>query len=118
LLKSAVLVPVPLHKQRLKQRGFNQSLELCEAMSKLTDIRTNDCLDRSKKTWTQAQLPPDLRIDNVSGAFRLKEELSLADKIVIIVDDVATSGATLNEAARPLWEAGAKEVWGLTIARG
>lgn len=119
LQKKAVLIPLPLHKRRLRQRGFNQSLEIARVIERYVGIPIADVLVRHKSTWTQTKLPPELRERNVSDAFVLREVNELRNKrLFIIVDDVATTGSTLSAAARPLKEAGAKEIWGVTIAKG
>jgi len=119
LQKEAVLIPVPLHKRRLRQRGFNQSLEIARVLERYTGIPVMDILIRRKATWTQTKLPSELREGNVSDAFSLEEISGLENRrLQIIVDDVATTGSTLSAAAKPLKEVGAEEVWGVTIARG
>lgn len=118
LQQNAALVPVPLHKRRMLERGFNQSLELCEIISYALKIPVYDIVDRTKQTWTQAKLPETLRNNNVKDAFKIKSGTKISRSKLIIIDDVTTSGSTLDAVARPLWAKGAKEVWGLTIARG
>lgn len=116
LQQEAAFVPIPLHKRRQQQRGFNQSTELAESLSSLTKIAVLHALVRSRATWAQAKLPSHLRHDNVQQAFRLVETDLPA--IAIIIDDVLTSGATLSAAATLLRNAGVRQVWGLTVARG
>jgi len=118
LRQKVALVPVPLHKKRLLERGFNQSLELCDVIGNALKIPVCDVAERTKQTWTQAKLPDDLRNDNVKDAFRIKAGGGVSRPKLIIVDDVITSGSTLDAVAGPLLAAGAKEVWGLTVARG
>ncbi len=118
LRDQAMLVPIPLHKRRLRQRGFNQSQELAAVLEEYTGIPVLEVLVRRRATWTQTRLPPELRQENTSDAFALKIS-SLPDKRYwLLVDDVTTTGATLAAAAEPLKAAGAKEVWGVTVARG
>ena len=113
----AALVPMPLYKRRLSERGFNQSLELCDIIGEALNIPVYDIVERSKKTWTQAKLPDSLRNNNVKDAFKIKTRMSVKPKL-IIVDDVTTSGSTLEAVAKLLWAQGVREVWGLTVARG
>lgn len=117
LREQAQLVPIPLHRQRLRQRGFNQSTDLALALSELTGIPTDEALIRRRSTWAQAKLPHELRQENIADAFRIRAG-STSSPIAIIVDDVTTSGATLNTAAKVLAAAGTQHCWGLTLARG
>ena len=113
-----VLVPVPLHPKRLKGRGYNQSALLASELSKLTNLPImEDCLIRQQHTSAQAKTATvDERRSNVSEAFTCLND-SLRDRKVILIDDVATSGATLDACAQALKTAGAASVWGLTMAR-
>lgn len=108
-----ILVPVPLDKKRLKERGFNQALLLAENMGEVLD-----CLARKVNEKHQAGLKRAERLTNVQGLFSLKEGFELEGKRVILIDDIATTGATLNECAKVLIAAGAKEVSALVLARG
>ena len=118
LRDQAALVPIPLHRRRWRQRGFNQSEEIANVLEKYVGIPVIDVLVRQRATWTQTRLPPELRQENTSDAFALKIS-SLPDKRYwLLIDDVTTTGATLAAAAEPLKAAGAKEVWGVTVARG
>lgn len=123
LKKGAALLPVPLHRRRLRQRGFNQSRELAKVLSLYTGIPVIDGLVRNKATWTQTKLPANLRQQNVADSFALKDACPQLNnkQFLLLVDDVATTGATLSAAARslvPLDLARNKEIWGLTIMRG
>ena len=119
LQKNAVLIPVPLHKRRMRQRGFNQSLEIAQIIEKYTGILVMDILVRHRFTRTQTKLPPELREGNMNDAFALKEINKLNNRrFFIIIDDVTTTGSTLSAAAKPLKEVGVKEIWGAVVARG
>ncbi|MDP3997539.1 MAG: double zinc ribbon domain-containing protein [Candidatus Andersenbacteria bacterium] len=118
LCQEAVIVPIPLHPRRLRQRGFNQSEEIARHISSAVGIDNTSLLARRKYTWAQAKLPRELRGENMAGAFWRSGELSPGKKIVIILDDVTTSGSTLDEAARALELPRDIQVWGLTVARG
>jgi len=117
LREQAQLIPIPLHRTRLRQRGFNQSYDIAAALSIMTDIPINPALLRERATRTQAKLPHELRSHNIQDAFTIDSSVTLAP-IAIIVDDVTTTGATLNAAASVLKKGGAKQLWGLTLARG
>lgn len=113
-----VLVPVPLHPKRLRERGYNQSALLARELSKLTNMPVvADCLVRQQHTPPQAKTATvEERRSNVAEAFICRND-GLRDKQVILIDDVATSGATLNACAQALKMAGAASVWGLVVAR-
>jgi ComF family protein len=107
------VVPVPLHRSRERRRGFNQARELARHLG--TPMR--DDLIRTRRTGTQADLPAAKRRANVRGAFALKRRASCDGLVVVLVDDVSTTGATLNACAAVLLAAGAAEVRALTAAR-
>jgi len=106
------VVPVPLHFLRQYTRGFNQAAELAQHLG----IRMVVALKRSRATVTQTDLPEWQRQQNVSGAFRLRRSVPRGS-VLVVVDDVSTTGATLDACARVLLDAGAREVRGLTAAR-
>ncbi len=110
-----ILVPVPLHKSRLRKRGYNQAYEIAKEIAKLSKLKLDTSLKRIKKTEMQAQLKFKERTKNVKGAFQLKQPLS--SKHIILVDDVMTTGNTLKECAKTLVKAGAQEVQILVFAR-
>jgi ComF family protein len=113
-----VLVPVPLHQKRLRERGYNQSRLLAQELCKLTKLPlVADCLIREHNTPPQARTATvGERHSNVAKAFSCRDH-RLQGKQVLLIDDVATSGATLDACARALKEAGATSVWGLVLAR-
>jgi len=112
------LVPVPLHKKRLKERGYNQAGLLARELGKLTDLPVvDDCLIRKRNIPPQARTATvEERRSNVADAFTCCNH-KLQDKQVLLIDDVATSGATLDAGAVALKAAGTTSVWGLTLAR-
>lgn len=113
-----VLVPVPLHPKRLRERGYNQSRLLAQELSKLSALPvSDDCLVRQRHTLPQARTPTaDKRRSNVADAFSCRNR-RLENKGVLLIDDVSTSGATLDACARALKAAGAASVWGLVLAK-
>ena len=115
-----ILCPIPLHKKRLRWRGFNQAELLANALSKTSGVPTYSALERIKNNAPQVELNGEQRKQNVKGIFRVKQDYTdmLHGKTVFLVDDVATTGATMKEAARVLKDAGAKSVWGIAVARG
>ncbi|MCD4762259.1 ComF family protein [bacterium] len=112
------LVPIPLSKKRRRWRGFNQSYELSiQLIKELNLSKINNCLLRQKHKTPQAKLSEEERRENVKEIFKISNK-SIVPKNILLIDDVATTGSTLNEAARVLKNAGAKHVSGLVIAKG
>ena len=111
-----VVLPMPLHAKRLAERGFNQALKIARGLARYrgTPIEPRGVL-RVKNTPPQTELPYEDRAKNVRGAFRC--ELDLSGASVAVLDDVMTTGATLNELARVLKRAGARRVENFVIAR-
>jgi len=116
-IPAELLVPVPLHWRRLRERGHNQSSLLARELSKLINRPlVADCLVRKRPTPPQARTATvDERRRNVADAFTCRSH-SLQDKKVLLIDDVATSGATLDACASALKTAGVSSVWGLVLA--
>ncbi len=113
-----LFIPVPLHAKRLKKRGFNQSLLLALQINKEYKIPISyDNLVRIKPTKPQVDLSSDDRVKNVADAFTVQNSALIKEKKIILVDDVLTTGATMNECARVLKDAGAGQVTALTLAR-
>jgi ComF family protein len=108
----AGLVPVPLHPKKYRERGFNQAGEMAKELSKKFSIPIKNVLIRIIDTLPQVGLHPLRRIENVAGAFELSpnNDYTVEGKSFILIDDIYTTGASLNECARILVENGAKEV--------
>lgn len=113
-----VLVPVPLHRAKQRERGFNQSELLSSAVAARSDLPVAKALERIRPTQSQTGLAKKERIRNVAEAFRIRKNTSIKGKVVLLVDDVATTGATLNACATACRQAGARQVWGLVVAKG
>jgi len=111
------IAPVPLHPFRLVWRGFNQAEMLARGASKVLGVRVLKCLVRKRNTRPQSRLDVKQRAANVKGAFAVRGGVDVAGKRIIIVDDVMTTGATVNECSKVLLGAGAEEVFVLTAAR-
>ena len=108
-----------MEKKKLKKRGFNQAEEIAKELSLFLKIPLfNNVLIKIKETLPQIELSDKEREENVSGAFFCQNKKEIGGKKILLVDDVYTTGATMEECARVLKEAQAKEVWGLAIARG
>ena len=112
-----VIVPVPLHPARQRERGFNQASVLAELLSAQTSIPAKPVLERIRYTTTQTALDRSERMENLHNAFRLRKNADVRGLRVLLVDDVLTTGSTLNECARLLKRAGALSVHAATAAR-
>lgn len=113
-----MILPVPLHKTRIRSRSFNQAEVIGSIIAKAFSLPfSNNLLMRTRNTESQTKINPLERKINVHGAFQIALSEQIAGKIVILVDDVFTSGATMNECAKILRKAGAKQIWGITLAR-
>jgi len=111
-------IPVPLHRSKLKWRGFNQAEEICKNLAEFFQLPViNHCLIRIKKTSPQTELTGSARKENIKNAFLVKNKELIKNKNIILVDDVYTTGATLQECSRVLKQAGAQKVIGLVFAR-
>jgi len=116
--KIDLLIPVPLHRKRKRRRGYNQSTLICNALSRISHIPTDEqSLKRIRNTASQTKLDIYQRIKNVSGAFQVIKKEKIASKTIILVDDVITTGSTINACAEQLMLNGAKEVFALSAAR-
>ncbi len=120
-LKDAdALIPVPLHASRLRARRFNQSVLLARAISRVAGIPVDaHALARTRRTGTQGGLTAQSRARNVAGAFRVRAAARgrLKGQRLVLIDDVFTTGATLNACVRALKRAGAENVNAITLAR-
>jgi ComF family protein len=120
LRESPTLVPVPLFAARERERGYNQSSLLALGLSRRWKLKVMlDCLQRCRTTHSQTRLSPAERARNVSGAFSVKATslAPLAGEHIMLVDDVVTTSATLNECATTLFESGARIVSYVTFGR-
>jgi ComF family protein len=116
--ENSVLVPVPLYIKKQKSRGYNQSLELCNELSKILKIPViSDCLIKIKNTEPQMKLKKAEREKSLINAFIIKNPEKITGKKIFLVDDVYTTGFTLQECTKTLKNAKAKQVWGICIAR-
>jgi ComF family protein len=112
-----VIVPVPLHRAKLGERGYNQSELLARELGSFARLPLNtDTLQRTRNTASQMELGAQERHDNVAGAFSCRNE-RLANRRVLLVDDVCTTGSTLDACAAALKKAGSASVMGLAIAK-
>ena len=112
------LVPVPLHSTRMREREFNQAGVLANLAGEKIGAPVFDCLQRIRYTTTQTQFDRDERMENLRNAFRLRESADVRGKHLVLIDDVFTTGSTVDECARMLLNAGATSVRAVTVARG
>ena len=117
---SMLVVPVPLHRAKRRQRGFNQAEMIARAAIRTSTLHCEfgtDVLERTRPTVSQIGLTRAQRIENVHGAFRVAHLNRVAGRAILLVDDVLTTGTTASECARILRKAGAEKVWVATVAR-
>ncbi len=119
-MNNKIIIPVPLHIKRFRWRGFNQAELLADSIAALFKIPLDKmALVRQKNNIPQVEVRDRRqRIGNIKDAFVCVDSAKVKDKRVILIDDVATTSATLGECAKALKNAGAKEVWGVVVARG
>jgi ComF family protein len=124
-VNSPIIVPVPLHRSRRRTRGFNQAEALAQGLRRTARARgagsdfvlQTHCLERTRPTPPQAGLTWKARWENVRGVFRVTSADRVRGRVVLLVDDVMTTGATLSACASALKRAGTGQVLGLTLAR-
>jgi ComF family protein len=112
----ATLVPVPVHRERLRVRGYNQAALIARKLAGLAKQPFADVLERTRPTTKQHRLDRAGRLANLHGAFAVRAGASVPAR-VIVVDDIITTTATLETCATVLMEAGAREVYGFAVAR-
>lgn len=112
------LVPAPLHPVRQRERGYNQAQLLSEQVFNRLGIPILPALKRVRYTSTQTIRDRRERMENLRGAFELRKGTEVRGKVLLVVDDVFTTGSTIQECARVLRKAGAREVFAATVARG
>lgn len=117
--KISFIAPVPLHKKRLRERGFNQAELIANLIGKIYQIPVlSNLLEKTVHTLPQVDLNRIERARNIKGAFKVNENPYVQGGTILLVDDVYTTGATVNECVRVLKRAGAQEVYVLTLAHG
>ena len=118
---SILVVPVPLHSSKRRERGFNQATLIARAALNRNAFPiaefSGDVLERTRPTVSQIGLTRPQRVENIRGAFRVRHPSKVSGRNVLLVDDVLTTGTTVSECARILRKAGAQNVWVATVAR-
>ncbi|SNX53133.1 ComF family protein [Thermoanaerobacterium sp. RBIITD] len=117
-IKFDVIVPVPLHKTKLDERGYNQAELLARELSYRFDIILSKPIRRIKNTRSQTALNKEERAKNLKGAFKVVYSEMVKNKTILLIDDILTTGSTLDECAKVLIESGAICVYTATIATG
>lgn len=113
-----LIIPVPLHRNRLRERGYNQALEIARPLARVLGVPLDArCLIRKRATPPQAGLSLAARRRNLKDAFVVKHPQAVHGRCVALVDDVMTTGSTVQFASRALRAAGAEEVWVWVVAR-
>lgn len=112
-----IITYIPLSKKSKKKRGFNQCQYIAEKISRNLDICCKEVLIKRKDNREQKKLKYNERFENIKNIFELKNNINIKDLRVIVIDDVTTSGATMEEACRILKKYGAKEIKLLTLAK-
>jgi len=113
------IIPIPLHKRRLKWRGYNHAEKLADQLGYAFSVPVDaNLLVKRKPTLPQMKLNREQRLKNVEGVFEVTHKENVQGKTILLVDDVYTTGATLEECARVLTQAGAQAVYGAVVARG
>jgi competence protein ComFC len=111
------IVPVPLHRNRLRQRGFNQVELLARMIGRYYEVPVVASLERTRNTKPHFDLPKEARLTNITGAFRVSRPPDVYNKRLLLLDDIYTTGATVAECAKTLSSAGARRIEVLTLAR-
>lgn len=112
-----IIVPVPMDKRKRALRGYNQTELISKILSKKSGIKEEKILQKTRQTKTQSLLKTEERKQNIENAFCIKNTELVKDRNIILLDDIFTTGATVNEISRILKEAGAKNIFVLVIAK-
>ena len=112
-----IIIPMPIHENRLKQRGYNQSELLCDSMAEATGLVDTNILVRVIDTPHQTGLNRENRKKNIHSAFKVMDKEKVKGKIILLVDDIYTTGSTIDECVRMLKKAGAAQVSVLCLSR-
>lgn len=116
--KADLIIPVPMHKTNLRRRQYNHALLIAKSLSKLADKEFKvDALIKARPSQNQMGLRRHERMKNLQNTFAVPQAFKVKGKVVVLVDDVMTTGATANECAKTLKKAGARRVNVLTVAR-
>lgn len=113
-----IIIPVPISKKRLKERGYNQSELIAKQIAKATEMQFKvDCLYKNKNIIAQSKLSKEQREENIKGVYEIKNKEKLHGKKVLLFDDIYTTGSTANECCKIIKEANPNKIGVLTIAK-
>ncbi|MFR2196198.1 MAG: ComF family protein [Clostridia bacterium] len=113
-----IIIPVPISKKRNKERGYNQSFLIAREIAKNEKVKLkNNVISKVKNNNTQSKLNKEERAENVKNVYKITNNKEIIDKNILLIDDIFTTGATLNECSKMLKQAGTKKVDVLTIAK-
>mgnify|MGYP004680576015 CR=1 FL=1 len=112
------IIPVPISKKRKKTRGYNQSLLIARKIAKLTDLELmNNCLVKTKNIIEQSKLNKEDRTQNIQGVYKLKNKQLIENKNILLIDDIYTTGSTVNECSKILKQGNPKKIGILVLAK-
>lgn len=116
--KYDTIIPVPISKKRLKERGYNQSLLIAKEICKRTNLKImNNCLIKTKNIIEQSKLNKEERLQNISGVYNLKNKQLLNNKKILLIDDIYTTGSTANECSKTLKNGKPDKIGVLVLAK-
>ena len=116
--KYDTIIPVPISKKRLKERGYNQCLLISREIAQKTNLElVNNCLIKTKNIIEQSKLNKEDRIQNIQGVYELKNQQLIENKKILLIDDIYTTGSTVNECCKIINEAKPNKIGVLTIAK-
>ncbi len=112
------IIPVPISKKRNKERGYNQSMLIAEEIANKTNLElVNNCLIKTKNIIEQSKLNKEDRLQNIQGVYSLQNERLITNKKILLVDDIYTTGSTVNECCKILQQANPKTIGVLVLAK-
>ena len=112
------IIPVPISKKRNKERGYNQSMLIAEEIANKTNLElVNNCLIKTKNIIEQSKLNKEDRQQNIQGVYSLQNERLITNKKILLVDDIYTTGSTVNECCKILQQANPKTMGVLVLAK-
>lgn len=113
-----IIIPVPIHKKRMKERGYNQSELIAKELARISQIKCyTDILIKTKNNKPQSTLSGDLRKENVKNVYKLRNQEKIKNKKVLLLDDIYTTGATVTECIKELQKANVEKIGIMTLAK-
>lgn len=116
--KYDTIIPVPISKKRLRERGYNQSLLIAREIAKRTNLKLlNNCLIKTKNIIEQSKLNKEERIENIKNAYEIKNKQLLENKKILLIDDIYTTGSTVNECSKIIRQAKPNKIGVFVLAK-